>query len=54
MLTSLTAILGTVIIIADPVWGGLAWAIVFGLSLSTVLTLIIFPILYLRFGVEGE
>lgn len=47
ILTSLTAILGSLTIIADPVWEGLAWAIIFGLSVSTVLTLVIFPLLYL-------
>lgn len=46
MLTSLTTVLGSLTIASDPVWSGLAWAIVFGLSLSTFLTLGIFPILY--------
>lgn len=49
LLTSLTAILGSLTIIADPVWEGLAWAIIFGLSVSTLLTLIIFPLLYQTF-----
>ena len=53
MLTSITAILGSVVIVTDPVWSGLAWAIVFGLSLSTILTLVIFPVLYYRYG-TGE
>ncbi|MBP6889497.1 MAG: efflux RND transporter permease subunit [Candidatus Moranbacteria bacterium] len=52
LLTSLTAILGSLTIIADPVWEGLAWAIIFGLSVSTILTLIIFPLLYQTF--EGK
>lgn len=52
ILTSLTAILGSLTIIADPVWEGLAWAIIFGLSVSTVLTLVIFPLLYQTF--EGK
>ena len=52
LLTSLTAILGSLTIIADPVWEGLAWAIIFGLSVSTLLTLIIFPLLYQTF--EGK
>ena len=47
-LTSLTTVLGSLTIAGDPVWSGLAWSIVFGLSLSTVLTLGIFPILYNR------
>lgn len=49
ILTTLTTILGSLTIIADPVWEGLAWAIVWGLSLSAFLTLIIFPILYFKF-----
>jgi multidrug efflux pump subunit AcrB len=49
MLTSLTTIFGSLTIISDPVWAGLAWAIIFGLSLSVFLTLIIFPIMYYRF-----
>lgn len=50
MLTSVTAVLGAIVIVADPVWSGLAWALTFGLSLSTVLTLVIFPVLYMRFA----
>ena len=46
MLTSLTTIFGSLTIISDPVWEGLAWAIVFGLSLAAFLTLVIFPIMY--------
>ncbi len=49
MLTSLTTIFGSLTIISDPVWAGLAWSIIFGLSLSVFLTLIIFPIMYYRF-----
>ncbi|MCA9366926.1 efflux RND transporter permease subunit [Candidatus Kaiserbacteria bacterium] len=49
LLTSLTTILGSLTIAGDPVWSGLAWAIVFGLSLSTVLTLIIYPTLLMYF-----
>lgn len=46
LLTSLTTILGNLTIASDPVWSGLSWAIVFGLSVSSVLTLIVFPVLY--------
>lgn len=52
VLTSLTTILGSFTIIGDPVWSGLAWSIIFGISISTLLTLIIFPILYYTF--EGK
>jgi multidrug efflux pump subunit AcrB len=45
LLTSLTTVLGSLTIAADPVWSGLAWSIFFGLSLSTVLTLVVFPTL---------
>lgn len=51
-LTSLTTVLGSLTIAGDPVWSGLAWAIVFGLSLSTILTLLIYPILLARFTSE--
>lgn len=49
-LTSLTTILGSLTIANDPVWSGLAWAIIFGLSISTVLTLIIYPTLLAYFN----
>ena len=49
-LTSLTTVLGSLTIASDPVWSGLAWAIIFGLSLSTVLTLVIYPTLLVYFG----
>ncbi len=46
LLTSATTVLGNLTIASDPVWSGLAWSIVFGLSLSAVLTLGVFPLLY--------
>lgn len=49
LLTSLTTILGSLTIASDPVWSGLAWAIIFGLSLSTLLTLVIYPTLLVYF-----
>lgn len=48
-LTSLTTILGSLTIVNDPVWSGLAWAIIFGLSLSTILTLLMYPTLLIFF-----
>ena len=48
ILTSMTTVLGSLTIASDPVWSGLAWSIVFGLSLSAALTLIVFPVLYYR------
>lgn len=49
VLTSLTTILGSMTIVSDPVWEGLAWAIITGLSLSAFLTLVVLPVLYRRF-----
>jgi multidrug efflux pump subunit AcrB len=51
-LTSLTAILGSLTIITDPVWEGLAWAIIFGLTASTVLTMIVFPVTYYMYRIH--
>jgi multidrug efflux pump subunit AcrB len=52
MLTSLTNVLGTLTIVGDPVWSGLAWAIIFGLSLSASLTLVVYPTLLAYFSDE--
>lgn len=49
MLTSMTTVLANLTIVSDPVWSGLGWAIIFGLSLSTIMTLVVFPILYIHF-----
>ncbi len=46
MLTTVTTMLGSLTIASDPVWAGLAFAIFFGLALSSILTLIVFPVLY--------
>lgn len=54
LLTSLTTVLGSLTIAFDPVWSGLAWSIVFGLSFSAILTLIIFPVLYWRSANNGR
>ncbi len=49
ILTSMTTVLGNLTIINDPVWSGLAWAIVFGLSISAAFTLVVFPALMMSF-----
>ncbi|OIQ02114.1 MAG: hypothetical protein COZ27_00580 [Candidatus Moranbacteria bacterium CG_4_10_14_3_um_filter_41_65] len=48
-LTSLAAILGSFTIVSDPVWEGLGWSIIFGLTASTFLTLLVFPLVYFVF-----
>ena len=45
-LTTVTTVLGSMTILDDPVWAGLAWAIVLGLGMSSSLILIVFPLLY--------
>ncbi|MDD3646447.1 MAG: efflux RND transporter permease subunit [Candidatus Gracilibacteria bacterium] len=46
ILTSLTTVFGAATIVGDPVWSGLAWSIIWGLLLSSILTLIVIPIFY--------
>ncbi len=46
LLTSITAMLGAAPIIIDPIFSGLAWALIFGLLASTVFTLFIIPLTY--------
>ncbi len=49
VLTSMTTVLGSLTIINDPVWSGLAWTIIFGLSISAAFTLVVFPALMASF-----
>jgi multidrug efflux pump subunit AcrB len=46
VLTAGTAMLAAVPITLDPVFSGLAWALIFGLSVSTVFTLFVVPVTY--------
>ncbi len=46
ILTALTTAIGAVPITFDPVFSGLAWALIFGLTASTVFTLLIIPVSY--------
>lgn len=46
MLTALAIILGSAIMITDPVFGGLAVSLIFGTFASTILTLVVIPLLY--------
>ncbi len=46
ILTGLAAMLGALFIISDPIFGGLAVALIFGILISTLLTLIVIPVLY--------
>lgn len=46
LLTSGTTLLGNWVITMDPVFSGLAWAIIFGIFASTVFTLVVIPTSY--------
>jgi multidrug efflux pump subunit AcrB len=45
-LTGLAAMIGAFFIIDDPIFSGLAVALIFGLFVSTLLTLVVIPVLY--------
>ena len=46
ILTALAAMLGAMFILDDPIFGGLAVALIAGLGVSTVLTLVVIPVVY--------
>ena len=48
-LTALAAMLGGFFILDDPIFGGLAVSLIFGLFVSTLLTLIVIPVLYYHY-----
>ncbi len=45
-LTGLAAMLGALFILDDPIFNGLAISLIFGIFVSTVLTLVVIPVLY--------
>ena len=45
-LTALAAMMGGFFIIDDPIFGGLAVSLIFGLFVSTLLTLLVIPVVY--------
>tara|TARA_R110001583_G_scaffold26571_6_gene95829 strand:- start:15559 stop:18801 length:3243 start_codon:yes stop_codon:yes gene_type:complete len=49
ILTGLAAMIGALFILDDPIFGGLAISLIFGLLISTVLTLVVIPVLYYTF-----
>ncbi len=46
VLTAGTTLLGNWVITLDPIFSGLAWAIIFGIVTSTLFTLIVIPVVY--------
>jgi multidrug efflux pump subunit AcrB len=45
-LTALAAMLGAGFILDDPIFNGLAISLIFGIFVSTLLTLVVIPLLY--------
>jgi multidrug efflux pump subunit AcrB len=45
-LTALAAVLGAFFILDDPIFNGLAVSLIFGILISTLLTLVLIPVLY--------
>ncbi len=48
-LTALAAVLGAFFILDDPIFNGLAIALIFGILVSTLLTLLVIPVMYYAF-----
>ena len=46
MLTGLAAMMGAFFILDDPIFNGLAISLIFGIFVSTILTLVVIPLLY--------
>ena len=54
-LTSLAAMLAAWPITLDPIFSGLAWALIFGIAVSTFFTLIVVPLVYyMAYGREDS
>jgi multidrug efflux pump subunit AcrB len=52
-LTAGSAVLGAWPITLDPIFSGLAWALIFGLVASTAFTLLVIPVAYHRLGASA-
>ncbi|MDC8785335.1 efflux RND transporter permease subunit [Roseateles koreensis] len=46
ILTGLAAMMGAFFILSDPIFNGLAISLIFGIAISTLLTLVVIPLLY--------
>ena len=53
-LTALAAMMGGFFILDDPIFGGLAVSLIFGLMVSTLLTLVVIPVVYYHYHRTGE
>lgn len=48
ILTALAAMIGATFIVSDPIFKGLAVSLIFGIAVSSILTLIVIPVAYYR------
>ncbi|MEH8019763.1 efflux RND transporter permease subunit [Rheinheimera metallidurans] len=53
-LTAVAAMMGGFFILDDPIFGGLAVSLIFGLLISTVLTLLVIPVVYYAYHYKTE
>ncbi len=53
-LTALAAMLGAFFILDDPIFNGLAVTLIFGILVSTLLTLVVIPVLYYAFAYKSQ
>ncbi|WP_075186766.1 efflux RND transporter permease subunit [Teredinibacter haidensis] len=53
-LTAVAAMMGGFFILDDPIFGGLAVSLIFGLLVSTVLTLLVIPVVYYAYEYQQE
>ncbi len=53
-LTALAAMLGAFFILDDPIFNGLAVTLIFGILVSTLLTLVVIPVLYYAFAYRAQ
>ncbi len=49
VLTALAAMIGAIFILDDPIFNGLAISLIFGIFVSTLLTLLVIPVMYYAF-----
>ncbi len=54
VLTALAAILGAFFILDDPIFNGLAITLIFGILISTLLTLVVIPVVYYALKVNAQ
>ncbi|MDT8408443.1 MAG: efflux RND transporter permease subunit [Wenzhouxiangellaceae bacterium] len=53
-LTAISAMVGAAFILADPIFNGLSISLIFGLAVSTLMTVVLVPLLYYSFIGERE